>query len=191
VAFNSNFVEGQTQTYKLEDTTPCAFRFLLQWIYSEKLTIIFEQDEETQRAMQATEPPYYDRGLIVDGSFASVELQALAEAWILADKLIIPKLQNAVMNKLYFIAMKKGFPTGCFNYVYANTQDGSPLRKILINFIAQLVQDGFIKKSSKAFPHQLLIDVIDFRERYGYPKPSWRIPEVNEYYILGDSSDEH
>ncbi len=103
--------------------------------------------------MQATEPPYYDRGLIVDGSFASVELQALAEAWILADKLIIPKLQNAVMNKLYCIAMKKGFPTGCFNYVYANTQDGSPLRKILINFIAQLVQDGFIKKSSKAFPH--------------------------------------
>ena len=29
-AFNSNFVEGQTQTYKLDDTTPRAFQPLTQ-----------------------------------------------------------------------------------------------------------------------------------------------------------------
>jgi len=187
VAFNSNFVEGQTQTYKLEDTTPYAFRFLLQWIYSEKLTIILEQDEDTQRAMQATEPPYYRRGLIIDGSFMGVEFRALVEAYILADKLIIPKLQNAAMNKLYGIAVKEGIPTGCFNHVYANTQDGSPLRHLLTNFTALHAKDGFIKKNSKIFPHQLLIDIIDFREKHNNPDPSSRVPKVDECCVPDDS----
>jgi hypothetical protein len=38
-AFNSNFIEGQTQTYKLDDTTSRAFRLLTQWLYFEKLKI--------------------------------------------------------------------------------------------------------------------------------------------------------
>jgi BTB/POZ domain len=33
-AFNSAFIEGQTQTYKLEDVTPNTFRFFSEWLYS-------------------------------------------------------------------------------------------------------------------------------------------------------------
>ncbi|KAH6671118.1 hypothetical protein B0J14DRAFT_595375 [Halenospora varia] len=32
-ALNSEFIEGQTQTYTLEDTTPGSFRLLMQWLY--------------------------------------------------------------------------------------------------------------------------------------------------------------
>ena len=38
-AFNSNFIEGQTQTYRLEDTTPGTFKLLVQWLYMQKLKI--------------------------------------------------------------------------------------------------------------------------------------------------------
>ncbi|KAF7949514.1 uncharacterized protein EAE97_003023 [Botrytis byssoidea] len=35
-AFNSVFVEGQTQTYRIEDTVPEVFRLLTQWVYREE-----------------------------------------------------------------------------------------------------------------------------------------------------------
>lgn len=38
-AFNSNFIEGQSQIYILDDTTEGAFRLLIQWIYGQKLHI--------------------------------------------------------------------------------------------------------------------------------------------------------
>jgi hypothetical protein len=36
-AFKSDFVEGQTQTYKLEDITVDAFQYVVYWFYSQKL----------------------------------------------------------------------------------------------------------------------------------------------------------
>lgn len=39
-AFESNFIEGQTQTYKLQDTTKGAVRLLVQWLYPQKLDTI-------------------------------------------------------------------------------------------------------------------------------------------------------
>jgi BTB/POZ domain len=39
-AFNSTFIEGQTQTYRLEDTSPSAFRLFTQWIYGQKFDLI-------------------------------------------------------------------------------------------------------------------------------------------------------
>ncbi|KAF7893144.1 uncharacterized protein EAF02_000682 [Botrytis sinoallii] len=43
-AFNSVFVEGQTQTYRIEDTGPEAFRLLTQWVYREKFDHIHSGD---------------------------------------------------------------------------------------------------------------------------------------------------
>jgi hypothetical protein len=34
-AFNSDFVEGQTQTYNLEETNIKAFSLVVQWLYGE------------------------------------------------------------------------------------------------------------------------------------------------------------
>jgi hypothetical protein len=32
-AFNSNFMEGQTQTYRIDDTSAVAFRLFVHWLY--------------------------------------------------------------------------------------------------------------------------------------------------------------
>jgi len=39
-AFSSKFVKGETQTYRIEDTSPGAFRLFTQWISREKLDLI-------------------------------------------------------------------------------------------------------------------------------------------------------
>lgn len=39
-AFRSQFVEGSTQTYRLADTTEGAFKFMMQWMYSQKLNLL-------------------------------------------------------------------------------------------------------------------------------------------------------
>jgi hypothetical protein len=39
-AFNSAFIEGQTQTYRLENTSESVVRMLIQWLYTQKLDIV-------------------------------------------------------------------------------------------------------------------------------------------------------
>ncbi|KAG4412671.1 hypothetical protein IFR04_014174 [Cadophora malorum] len=51
-AFNSGFKEGQTQTYRLEDTTDRGFRLFMQWLYSRKFTLLqldsdYDYDEDS------------------------------------------------------------------------------------------------------------------------------------------------
>ncbi|XMA14306.1 hypothetical protein WAI453_007097 [Rhynchosporium graminicola] len=40
-AFNSSFVEGQSQEYVLEDTTEAAFTMFTEWVYTGRLEINF------------------------------------------------------------------------------------------------------------------------------------------------------
>jgi BTB/POZ domain len=43
-AFNGSFVEGKTQTYRLEDTSVDVFRLLVQWLYSQKFKLAVYQE---------------------------------------------------------------------------------------------------------------------------------------------------
>jgi hypothetical protein len=54
---------------------------------------------------------------------------ALVQLWILADKLIIPELQNLVIDKINEIGeVTKNVPTALLDYAYAETSVESPLR---------------------------------------------------------------
>jgi len=70
VAFNSNFLEGQTQTYNLEGVSEGCFKLFLEWMYSKT----FED--------------------------ATTVSECLLELWVLADRSIIPKLQNFAIDLL-------------------------------------------------------------------------------------------
>lgn len=72
-AFNGNFAEGQSQKLDLEDTEPHVFGTFVNWLYS--------QDIETAEG----EVP---------------EVSTLVNLWLLADKCLVPKLQNQVMHAL-------------------------------------------------------------------------------------------
>jgi hypothetical protein len=54
-AFNSSFIEGQTQTYRLEDMLPSAFRLLAKWFYSERIDVQLDIDPTADIGMYMIE----------------------------------------------------------------------------------------------------------------------------------------
>lgn len=153
-AFNSNFIEGQTQTYKLDDTTPRAFRLLTQWIYLQKLTI--SQLQGGVENWKQEEFSKDERRAIVQ------EFMALVELWVLADKLRIPHLQNLVIDTIHAIEEKTLFAPSplSLQYIYDNTAPGSQLRRFAVEVsISSLQPKDFInKRVAKYIPHQMLLD---------------------------------
>ncbi|KAJ8069682.1 hypothetical protein OCU04_000109 [Sclerotinia nivalis] len=120
-AFNSAFIEGQTQTYSIEDTNPEAFRLLMQWVYQEKFDHVDSEDFNCCESM--------------DEFFRCIfEYPLLLELWVLADKFLIRRLQNYTMNimcrkqtvcKIDMLAMH-------YTYVYNNTAEDSALRRFVV-----------------------------------------------------------
>ncbi|TVY89194.1 hypothetical protein LAWI1_G005964 [Lachnellula willkommii] len=70
-AFNSGFVEGQTQEMVLEDVEAGIFGYLVNWLYTKE--IIHPDDEE-------------------------IQLVEFAKLWVLAGRFLIPRLQNKAMQ---------------------------------------------------------------------------------------------
>ncbi|CZR51105.1 uncharacterized protein PAC_00980 [Phialocephala subalpina] len=126
-AFNSGFIEGNPQTYRLPDgRLPLAF---------------------------STEPSFPEQ--------AGEDL-ALAELWILADKLLIPSLQNLLVTRMVRIENRyKKAPSETFNYVYENTAAGSTLRDLAVHKCARLTPRAVvIRQTSDLIPKQLLVDLL-------------------------------
>ena len=165
-AFTSVFIEGRTQTYKLDDASPEAVRLLCGWLYAQQLDI-----ESAAKLWTAeTFPKKFN------------ELKSLVELWILAGKLLLPRLQNLAINtiKEYTHAMKaaKGVlvlgawnPLGYYHglvavaeQLYNNTAEGSPLRLLCIEDLSRLivVEPGFFAKTRKNLPNELTCDILAF-----------------------------
>jgi hypothetical protein len=94
-AFNSNFVEGKTQTYRIEDTTEEAFRLVVQWLYSQKLVLL----------QHTPNHPLLEDVTHLSGM---AEDESLVELWVLAAKLKTPKLQNAAIDSMEWIRIRTG-----------------------------------------------------------------------------------
>ncbi|KAE9376554.1 hypothetical protein N431DRAFT_288501, partial [Stipitochalara longipes BDJ] len=79
-AFNGNFKEGETQTMILEDIEPSIFGLFLCWLYSGDIAQrkVGEKEEETLNQTPVQ----------------------LAKLWILAERFMMPKLQNSVINEI-------------------------------------------------------------------------------------------
>src|ERR1700709_1263838 len=106
-AFNSTFIEGQTQTYHLKDDCENIVCLLVEWIYTKDISTSDNSDG------------YND----------------LIELWILADKLCIPNLQNNVIDKLANMSYRPldidslAFET---MKIYHGTSSGSQLRRFAV-----------------------------------------------------------
>jgi len=142
-AFNSSFIEGETQTYRLEDTTSRAFKLLVQWLYFEKLRLQqFDGDLDPCRVS----------GIAED--------KALVEVWVLADKLCMPRLQNEALKAFDAIREKTCMASiQCLSYAYHSTPSGSLLRKYCVQDVYQRYSSGLIKQASEDIPRDLLIDL--------------------------------
>jgi hypothetical protein len=105
--FNGSFAEGKTQRVELEDAPPAAFNMFVNWLYT--------QD-------------------IVDGELDLPDSNNLIDLWILADRFIVPRLQNQAMELILDKKMRAGhISVKTHIRAYENTARGSKLRSILVD----------------------------------------------------------
>lgn len=153
-AFNSNFMEGETQTYRLEDINPSTFRLLVQWLYHGKFDV-FKQDD-LECADDENDPE-------IEKLWAAQDLD-LVQLWIVADKLLIRPLQNAVIAVLEEFweepFVRQGGPTTSWiPYVYDHTSVGSPLRDFAADVCAYKVGSERFAEAPDDFPKEVLLDM--------------------------------
>ncbi|KAE9381289.1 hypothetical protein N431DRAFT_505713 [Stipitochalara longipes BDJ] len=147
-ASNSEFVEGQTQTYRLHDTTERAVCLLSDWIYTQTLDI-------TQFANHSGLKDNPDRQAVISQD------KSLVELWVLAKKLLIPSLQNLVVTELYDLRKKtRSTATLCIKYVYENTCEGSPLRLLMVDMCASQLAPSEFTRIRQALPDEMLIHLV-------------------------------
>ncbi|KAE9381269.1 hypothetical protein N431DRAFT_490676 [Stipitochalara longipes BDJ] len=150
-ALNGNFIEGQTQTYRFEDTSPGAFRLFAQWIYEQKLDLYQLKDmEERLNDVRYDLPNPND-----------LENMELVELWVLADKIAMPALQNQVMTKIVEIrnAARDEVAVKTLHYIYEVTSVNNPLRLLMVSEVALYSRQHVFAKSSEVFPYAFLIDL--------------------------------
>ena len=164
-AFNSNFVEGQTQTYKLDDITNDTFTLFVQWIYKQTL-----------------ENP-------TEASEISKHWAALTRLWVLAEKILIPHLQNQVLTN--FDEYRKSIhniSTSEIPFIYENTKVGSPLRILIVNHCAWHIQSSVFQNHPAHFPKEMLLDLALCSREIAIAKaghPTWKRADL---YVREDES---
>jgi len=147
-AFNSGFKEGQTQTYRLEDTTDRGFRLFMQWLYSRKFTLLrldsdYDYDEDS-------------------ASLGEAEDMSLVELWVLADKVGMPALQDSALEAIHNICdMPPGYiPNHTFHYIFENTSHGSPLREYTIATCLEYGSSVLLSEQQEVdFPRAFLLEL--------------------------------
>jgi len=104
-AFTGNFTEAETQELQLEDVEGEIFGVFVNWLYTQTI-----EDEEAK----------------VPSAHHLIQL------WVLADRLLVPTLQNQALLVLDKQRREGCRPSLSYNFVYENTKDNSPLRLYII-----------------------------------------------------------
>lgn len=139
-AFNGNFAESQSHEVELYEVKPETFGTFVNWLYTQE---IVSADDE---------PP---------------TISSLVHLWLLADRLLVPCLQNQAIDCIEYTRQQKGndrLPSELFPLIYDNTTAESALRKYAIQVCSALYLAQI--KNTKNYPMQMLVDIINaVRER--------------------------
>ncbi|TVY88126.1 hypothetical protein LAWI1_G006725 [Lachnellula willkommii] len=131
-AFNGEFIEGQTQNYVLEDVTEPVARLLVNWLYTQQLDIWRYKSGHAEKAAE-------DLSIY---------------------KLLLPGLQNLIVHTIQEINRATKYTSiGCINYVYENTCEESPLRKLFVHQCACYVGWIWFRETPQHFPKEFLLDL--------------------------------
>jgi hypothetical protein len=86
--------------------------------------------------------------------------QWLVELWVLADKLLIPTLQNVVIRELERLRKRfKTTSTRCLHYVYEKTGPGSQLRNLFLSWCAFNMASTRFEEKPDHFPKEMLLEL--------------------------------
>lgn len=119
-------------------------------MYQGKLTLRMDNDE------QCEEP----RNDLKD---AESENLALAELWVLADKLLIPALQNLSIKAIYRGESRTGVSQiRTLKYVYESATTSSHLRRYFVERTAYSMTVAAFRKYAEWFPKEMVVDIAAF-----------------------------
>ncbi|KAL2072754.1 hypothetical protein VTL71DRAFT_12097 [Oculimacula yallundae] len=132
--------------------------------YSPVLKAAFNRRfQEGESQTYRIEDYMYNRNLDID-SFDPIPAdknladKMLIEIWVLADKLLIPGLQNFAIFELEDLGKRyKTTSTDCLEYVYERTPSGSPLRKFFLQQCAFNVTSKRFLERPEQFPKEMLL----------------------------------
>ena len=81
--------------------------------------------------------------------------------WVLAHQLLVPALQNQIMEMLQYRQEEQHRrpPSAAFRYVYANTGKDSPLRRYIVDACSNGPLGDIINIDN--YPPRLLVDIIN------------------------------
>lgn len=133
-ALNGSFLEGATQTYTLDDVSEEVFGLLSEWVYTQKL----------------------------EGDFGGkiVAVANLIRLWILAGKLLIPKLQNLVINLIHDAEVKyTQISTSQFKYLWEHTSSDSALRRYFVSQCVRRPLSESFRTSYEQYPVEMLAEI--------------------------------
>lgn len=142
----------------MEDTTDSAFRYFVQWIYRQKLTL------DTHKL----------DGVSTDGSdddcddepVCLAQEKALLELWVLAEKLLLPRLQNSVMDILCRMRWQCSFHPQLYRYTYEHTAPGNPLRRMITEYETwNIDKRNHNPHNDECYPREMAIDMFSLLRR--------------------------
>lgn len=136
----------------MQDDTPGAFRALVQWLCSQKLPHIHDQQDFSHYHTKSYQESHH--------AFCGRQIVSHIQLWVLAEKLLIPQLQDEVLYLLNTVGQTCHLP---FIYslhgIYANTSEDSPLRRFVVNLLAWSLESDKYKRKSDLSPNAFLIDL--------------------------------
>lgn len=167
-AFSGPSLESQTQIYTIDDFDfPDAFGAIMDWMYTERSSGFLDAMEmaEVEAEGGARLLPNY-----------------LYIIWVLADRLLMPKLQNRIMDVVYDHEFCRNETPG-IPWVYKNTTPGSKLRRFVIYRIADDRYSQRDRESLQILPTECLVDWALSSAHFAKPGLSNEIADfmVEEY----------
>jgi len=160
-AFRSDFLEGKTQSYTLEDVEPELFKLMVQWLYGQKLEYFFTQADVN--SLRANPNNTEEERNNVHGKIEERQ-RLFVRLWVLADRLAIPRLQNLVADELESIRCDwdESVAWRCLSYVYENTAERSTLKWLLLNQCFRSVSPCLMADDEDHIPKKFLLDTLTF-----------------------------
>lgn len=146
-AFNGPFVEGQSQEIKFEDVGVEEFGQLVHWMCCGKIEI------------------------------DKVGLLTAAKLWCIADRFMIPVLQNVAVKHISVLLALLEIPENenlannvgkVFQVAYEYGAD-TELKAILVEFVAGRFDINSIKSWAEYFPKEFLVDITVALKVHGQP----------------------
>lgn len=169
-AFNSSFIEGQAQEYVLADTTEGTFALFTEWIYRGDFNVSLPND-------------------VINLNLEDLHSNLL-DLWILADKLLIPRLQNRALQLLDDTRKKfKQIYITKYISVWSNTGDDCVLRRYLLDLLVRWAHSDTFKEQQESLSMDILVDAATlFAEILDSGVKRLPLPAVETYYVKEDAN---